>query len=58
MKKIKRQIKRRTLNIVQCEGAICISVDGNDDRYYAEGVSSKVLEVTKIPIQITFSGLF
>nr|DAQ12928.1 MAG TPA: hypothetical protein [Crassvirales sp.]DAS05419.1 MAG TPA: hypothetical protein [Crassvirales sp.] len=49
MKTIKR-IKKDTLNIVQCEGAACISMNHNDYRYYAQGVSSRMLDVKRYKV--------
>lgn len=46
MKTIKK-VKNETINIVQCDGAVCVSMNHNDDRYYAKGVSSRVLDVKR-----------
>lgn len=45
--KIVKKVKNETINIVQCEGAICVSLNNNDDRYYAQGVSSRMLDVKR-----------
>lgn len=49
MKTIKK-VKRDSINIVQCEGAVCVSVNHNDDRYYAQGVSSRMLNVKRYKV--------
>lgn len=49
MKTIKK-VKRDSINIVQCEGAVCVSMNHNDDRYYAQGVSSRVLDVKRYKV--------
>lgn len=38
---------KRTINIVKCEGVICVSVNNNYNRYYAQGVSSRILKIKK-----------
>ena len=44
-------IKREeVINLVQCEGAICVSVNRNDRRYYAQGVSSRMLDVKRYKV--------
>lgn len=45
-----KTIKKDTLNIVECEGAICVSVNNNDRRYYAQGVSSRMLDVKRYKV--------
>lgn len=48
---MKKVIKREeTLNIVKCEDAICVSVNSNDRRYYAQGVSSRMLDVKRYKV--------
>lgn len=49
MKTVKR-VKKGTLNIVQCEGAACISMNHNDYRYYAQGISSRMLDVKRYKV--------
>lgn len=49
MKTVKK-VKNGTINIVECDGAVCISVNHNDNRYYAQGVSSKVLNVKRYKV--------
>ena len=46
MKTIKK-VKNETINIVQCEGAICVSTNQNDSRYYAPEISSRVLDIKR-----------
>lgn len=46
MKTIKR-VRNETVNIVKCDGAVCVSMNHNDDRYYAQGVSSRMLDVKR-----------
>ena len=48
-KYMKRVIEEviKNVNIVQCEGAICVSVNNNDRRYYAQGVSSRMLDIKR-----------
>lgn len=53
----KEQIMKRVIeeviknvNIVKCEGAICVSVNSNDRRYYAQGVSSRMLDVKRYKV--------
>lgn len=46
MKTIKR-VRNETVNIVECDGAVCVSMNHNDDRYYAQGVSSRMLDVKR-----------
>lgn len=45
MKKVIK--KEETINIVQCDGAVCISMNHNDNKYYAQGVSSRMLDVKR-----------
>ena len=40
----------KNVNIVKCEGAICVSVNNNDRRYYAQGVSSRMLDVKRYKV--------
>lgn len=42
-----KTIKNETINIVECDGAVCVSMNHNDDRYYAQGVSSRMLDVKR-----------
>ena len=39
----------KNVNIVKC-GAICVSVNSNDRRYYAQGVSSRMLDVKRYKV--------
>lgn len=45
-----KTVKRDIINIVKCEGAICVSVNSNDRRYYAQGVSSRMLDVKRYKV--------
>lgn len=54
MKKI-REIKRlggkdTLLNIIQGKGVTCISTNLNDSKYYAQGISSRILNVKRFKI--------
>jgi hypothetical protein len=51
-KYMKRVIEEviKNVNIVKCEGAICVSVNNNDRRYYAQGVSSRMLDVKRCKV--------
>ena len=49
MKTVKK-VKNETINIVECDGAVCVSMNYNDDRYYAQGVSSRVLNVKRYKV--------
>lgn len=49
MKTIKK-VKIETINVVQCDGAVCISMNHNDGRYYAQGVSSRILDVKRYKV--------
>lgn len=51
-KYMKRVIEEaiKNVNIVKCEGAICVSVNNNDRRYYAQGVSSRMLDVKRYKV--------
>lgn len=40
----------KNVNIVKCDGAICVSVNNNDRRYYAQGVSSRMLDVKRYKV--------
>lgn len=40
----------KNVNIVKCDGAICMSVNSNDRRYYAQGVSSRMLDVKRYKV--------
>lgn len=46
MKTIKK-VKNETINIVECDGAVCVSMNDNDNRYYAKGVSGKALDIKR-----------
>lgn len=48
MKKVIRKRTVSTMNIIQCEGAACISMNSNINRYYAQGVSSRRLTCERI----------
>ena len=50
-KYMKRVIEEviKNVNIVKCEGAICVSVN-NNDRRYAQGVSSRMLDVKRCKV--------
>lgn len=43
----KEQVKKDTINIVECEGGMCVSINDNDNRYYAKGVSGKALDIKR-----------
>jgi hypothetical protein len=51
-KYMKRVIEEviKNVNIVKCGGAICVSVNNNDRRYYAQGVSSRMLDVKRYKV--------
>ena len=49
MKKVIEEVIKN-VNIVKCEGAICISVNSNDRRYYAQKVSSRMLYVERYKV--------
>lgn len=51
-KYMKRVIEEviKNVNIVKCDGAICVSVNSNDRRYYAQGVSSRMLDVKRYKV--------
>ena len=49
MKTVKK-VKIETINVVQCDGAVCISMNRNDDRYYAQGVSSRILDIKRYKV--------
>lgn len=51
-KYMKRVIEEviKNVNIIKCEGAICVSVNNNDRRYYAQGVSSRMLDVKRYKV--------
>lgn len=51
-KYMKRVIEEviKNVNIVKCEGATCVSVNNNDRRYYAQGVSSRMLDVKRYKV--------
>lgn len=40
----------KNVNIVKCEGSVCVSVNSNDRRYYAQGVSSRMLDVERYEV--------
>lgn len=40
----------KNINLVKCEGAICVSVNSNDRRYYAQEVSSRMLVVKRYKV--------
>lgn len=42
--------KKETINLINCDGAVCVSVNQNDNRYYAQGVSSRVLDVKRYKV--------
>lgn len=42
----------KNINIVRCEGASCVSVNSNDRGYYAQGVSSRMLDVKRYKVWI------
>lgn len=49
MKRVIEEVTKN-VNIVKCEGAICVSVNNNDRRYYAQGVSSRMLDVKRYKV--------
>lgn len=40
----------KNVNIIKCDGAICVSVNSNDRRYYAQRVSSRMLDVKRYKV--------
>lgn len=40
----------KNVNLVKCEGVICVSVNSNDRRYYAQRVSSRMLDVKRYKV--------
>ena len=40
----------KNVNIVKCDGASCVSVNSNDRRYYAQKVSSRMLNVKRYKV--------
>lgn len=49
MKTVKK-VKNETINIVECDGAVCVSMNHNDVRYYAQGVNSRMLDVKRYKV--------
>ena len=49
MKTIKK-VRIETIDIVQCDGAVCVSMNHNDDRYHAQGVGSRMLDVKRYKV--------
>lgn len=48
MKRVIEVIKN--INIVKCEGSICLSVNNNDRGYYAQKVGSRMLDVKRYKV--------
>lgn len=40
----------KNVNIVKCEGAVCVSVNNTDRGYYAQEVGSRVLDVKRYKV--------
>lgn len=49
MKKVIKEVIKN-INLVKCEGSICVSVNNNDRRYYAQEVSSRMLDVKRYKV--------
>lgn len=49
MKRVVEEVIKN-INIVECEGVVCVSVNSNDRRYYAQGVSSRMLDVKRYEV--------
>ncbi len=48
--KTNKKTKNRTINIVECDGAVCVSVGNKDNRYYAQWVSSRILNIKRYKV--------
>ena len=48
--KTTKKIKVETINVVQCKGAVCVSMNHNDARYYAQKVNSRILNVKRYKV--------
>lgn len=40
----------KNINIVECEGVSCVSINNNDRRYYAQKVGSRILNVKRYKV--------
>lgn len=49
MKRVVEEIIKN-VNIVKCEGVICVSVNSNDRGYYAQEVGSRMLDVKRYKV--------
>lgn len=51
-KQMKRVIEEviKNVNIIKCEGAVCVSVNSNDRRYYAQNINTRKLKIERIKV--------
>ena len=49
MKRVTEEVIRN-INIVKCEGVICVSVNNHDRRYYAQKAGSRMLDVKRYKV--------
>lgn len=42
-----RRIKTEVLNVIRCDGAVCVSVNNNYKKYYSNGISGRNLNIKK-----------
>lgn len=46
-----KRTKNYVINIISCNGATCVSVNNNDSIYYAQGVSSRILDIKRYKVR-------
>ena len=50
MKKVFEEVIKN-INIIKCEGSICVSINNNDRGYYAQKAGSRKLNVKRYKVE-------
>ena len=45
--------KTEVLNVIRCDGAVCISINNNYKKYYSNGVSGRNLNIKKYKYEVS-----
>lgn len=48
-----RRTKTEVLNVIRCDGAVCISINNNYKKYYSNGVSGRNLNIKKYKYEVS-----
>lgn len=42
-----KEQKKETLNVIRCNGAVCVSMNSNYKKYYSDGISGRSLNMKR-----------